>query len=122
MKMSACSSIMQSRRTICTSFSLSSRTLSSLSRVLNLTMRCAARDWPGKKRPSTAVVGCLMRAAAVAAFRGYSGFQLRRLLERLREGLYGPLAVRLLTVHHEALDTRIHSDLLDSVADTGRHL
>ena len=63
-----------------------------------------------------------MHPSAVAAFHGYSAFQLRRLLERLREGLYDPLAVRLLTVHHEALDTRIQSDLLDSVADTGRHL
>lgn len=63
-----------------------------------------------------------MRQPAVAAFHGYSAFQLRRLLERLREGLYDPLAVRLLTVHHEALDTRIQNDLLDAVADTGRHL
>ena len=63
-----------------------------------------------------------MRPSAVAAFRGSSAFQLRRLLERLREGLYDPLAVRLLTVHDEALDTRIQSDLLDAVADGGRHL
>ena len=32
-----------------------------------------------------------------AALQDYSPFQLRRLLERLREGLYDPLAVRLLT-------------------------
>jgi P-loop Domain of unknown function (DUF2791) len=63
-----------------------------------------------------------MRSSTVTAFRGYSAFQLRRLLERLREGLYDPLAVRLLTVHHEALDTRIQSDLRDSAADTARHL
>jgi len=63
-----------------------------------------------------------MRPAAVAAFHDHSAFQLRRLLERLREGLYDPLAVRLLTVHHAALDTRIQSDLLDSVAETARHL
>lgn len=63
-----------------------------------------------------------MRPSAVAAFHGHSTFQLRRLLERLREGLYDPLAVRLLTVHHEALDTRIQNDLLDPAADTGRHL
>lgn len=63
-----------------------------------------------------------MRPSAVAAFHGSSAFHLRRLLERLREGLYDPLAVRLLTVHHEALDTRIRNDLLHSAADTARHL
>src|SRR5438132_7199230 len=63
-----------------------------------------------------------MRPSAVAAFRGYSAFQLRRLLERLREGLYDPLAVRLLTVHHEALDAKIQDDLLHAAADSSRHL
>ena len=35
------------------------------------------------------------------ALQDYSPFQLRRLLERLREGLYDPLAVRLLTAEHD---------------------
>jgi hypothetical protein len=41
------------------------------------------------------------------ALQDYSPFQMRRLLERLREGLYDPLAVRLLTADHDALDARL---------------
>ena len=45
------------------------------------------------------------------ALQDYSPFQLRRLLERLREGLYDPLAVRLLTADHAALDARLQQTL-----------
>jgi len=63
-----------------------------------------------------------MRQPAVTALHNHSAFQLRRLLERLREGLYDPLAVRLLTVHHADLDSRIQHDLLHPGANTARHL
>lgn len=53
-------------------------------------------------------------------FAHYSPFQLRRLLERLREGLYDPLAVQLLTAEHDPLDTRLRQDLLHP--DSGSHL
>jgi len=63
-----------------------------------------------------------MDSSVAAVFQGASTFQRRHLLERLREGLYDPLAVRLLTVHHEALDAKIQDDLLYAAADAGRHL
>jgi bacteriophage exclusion system BrxC/D-like protein len=56
------------------------------------------------------------------ALQDYSPFHLRRLLERLREGLYDPLAVRLLTADHTALDTRLQQTLWPSGDDTGAHL
>jgi hypothetical protein len=56
------------------------------------------------------------------ALQDYSPFQLRRLLERLREGLYDPLAVRLLTAEHDALDARLQQTLWHSGDATGSHL
>jgi len=56
------------------------------------------------------------------ALQDYNPFQLRRLLERLREGLYDPLAVRLLTADHDALDARLQQTLWRSNDDTGAHL
>jgi hypothetical protein len=38
---------------------------------------------------------------------GYTELELRRALERLREGLYDALAVRLLTAHRTDLDARL---------------
>ena len=52
----------------------------------------------------------------------YSDYQLRRALERLREGLFDPLAVRLLTAHREALDARLQHDLQRVAADEAVHL
>lgn len=52
----------------------------------------------------------------------YSDYQLRRALERLREGLFDPLAVRLLTAHREALDDRLQHDLQRVAADEAVHL
>ena len=57
-----------------------------------------------------------------AALQDYSPFQFRRLLERLREGLYDPLAVRLLTADHAALDARLQQTLWRSGDDTEAHL
>jgi hypothetical protein len=57
-----------------------------------------------------------------AALPDYIPFQLRRLLERLREGLYDPLAVRLLTADHAALDTWLQQTLWRAGDDTGAHL
>jgi hypothetical protein len=37
-------------------------------------------------------------------------FPVRRAIERLREGIYDPLAVRLLTAHHQELDARFDAD------------
>jgi hypothetical protein len=56
------------------------------------------------------------------ALQDHIPFQLRRLLERLREGLYDPLAVRLLTAEHDALDTRLQQTLWRSSDDTAAHL
>lgn len=52
-----------------------------------------------------------MDHTTLAALHHADGFAVRRVLERLREGLYDPLAVRLLTAHHEPLDARIDADL-----------
>jgi hypothetical protein len=57
-----------------------------------------------------------------AALQDYSPFQLRRLLERLREGLYDPLAVRLLTADHAALDAWLQQTLWRAGDDAGAHL
>jgi hypothetical protein len=67
-------------------------------------------------------MGCLMGTAAPTGLEGYSAFQLRRMLERLREGLYDPLAVRLLTAHGAELDARLRQDLLNVEAGLGAHL
>ena len=63
-----------------------------------------------------------MAAAAPYGLEDYSAFQLRRVLERLREGLYDPLAVRLLTAHGEELEARLRQDLPDVEAGAGAHL
>ena len=55
------------------------------------------------------------------ALQDYSPFELRRLLERLREGSM-TLAVRLLTAEHAALDARLQQTLWRSGDDTGAHL
>jgi BREX system ATP-binding protein BrxC/D len=67
-------------------------------------------------------MGCLMGTAAPPALESYSAFQLRRALERLREGLYDPLAVRLLTAYRAELDARLHQDLRNVDAGVGAHL
>jgi hypothetical protein len=58
----------------------------------------------------------------VTALQDYGPFELRRLLERLREGLYDPLAVRLLTAEHAALDARLQQTLWRSDDDMSAHL
>lgn len=63
-----------------------------------------------------------MGSAAPKDLLGYTAFQLRRVLERLREGLYDPLAVRLLTAHREELDARLQQDLQRLDAGDGAHL
>ena len=63
-----------------------------------------------------------MRTAAPHTLESYSAFQLRRVLERLREGLYDPLAVHLLTAHRAELDARLRQDLLNVEAGVGAHL
>src|SRR5262245_61780841 len=67
-------------------------------------------------------MGCVMDDAAREDLQGYTAFQLRRVLERLREGLDDPLAVRLLTAHREELDARLRQDLRDVDIGTGAHL
>ena len=63
-----------------------------------------------------------METAAPPGLEGYSAFQLRRVLERLREGLYDPLAVHLLTAHRAELDARLRQDLSKVEAGAGAHL
>ena len=53
---------------------------------------------------------------------GYTNNHLRRALERLREGLFDPLAVHLLTAHREELDALLHRDLQRLEADEAVHL
>ena len=53
-------------------------------------------------------------------FHRYTPFQVRRLLERLREGLYDPLAVQLLTAEHDPLDARLQQEILR--AESAGHL
>ena len=62
-----------------------------------------------------------METAAPPGLEGYSAFQLRRVLERLREGLYDPLAVHLLTAHRAELDARLLQDLSKVEAGAGAH-
>ncbi|HEX9870105.1 MAG TPA: BREX system ATP-binding domain-containing protein, partial [Candidatus Tectomicrobia bacterium] len=63
-----------------------------------------------------------MASAALHDLEGYSAFQLRRVLERLREGLYDPLAVHLLTAHGDELEARLRQDWLKVDAGAGAHL
>jgi hypothetical protein len=53
---------------------------------------------------------------------GYSSFSLRRAMERLREGLFDPLAVRLLTVRHDELEARLRQDRQRLEAGDSAHL
>jgi hypothetical protein len=52
-----------------------------------------------------------MSRGLAADLQRYDRFLLRRVLERLREGLYDPLAVRLLTAQHEELEAQLQGDL-----------
>ena len=52
----------------------------------------------------------------------FDRFPLRRAVERLREGLYDPLAVRLLTAQHEQLDAQLQADLQRVEAGQAVHL
>src|SRR5439155_4320908 len=79
-------------------------------------------DRPRANRTAAPEMGCLMGTAAPHGLEGYSAFQLRRVLERLREGLDDPLAVRLLTAHRAELDARLRQDLLNVEARAGAHL
>jgi hypothetical protein len=63
-----------------------------------------------------------METAALPGLEGYSTFQLRRVLERLREGLYDSLAVHLLTAHRAELEARLRQDLTKVDAGAGAHL
>ena len=47
----------------------------------------------------------------ISQLNGATGFAVRRALERLREGLYDSLAVRLLTANREALEAQVDADL-----------
>jgi hypothetical protein len=63
-----------------------------------------------------------MDHAASEELQGYTAFELRRVLERLREGLYDPLAVRLLTAYRLELDDRLRQDLRRVASDDSVHL
>ena len=63
-----------------------------------------------------------MKHTTLAELQHADGFPVRRVLERLREGLYDPLAVRLLTTHHEALDARLGADLQRLETGAAAHL
>ena len=52
----------------------------------------------------------------------FDRFQLRRAVERMREGLYDPLAVQLLTAQHEELDAQLQADLERVEAGQSVHL
>jgi hypothetical protein len=67
-------------------------------------------------------MGCVMHHTTLAELQHAESLPVRRVLERLREGLYDPLAVRLLTAHHEALDARIEADLQHLEAGVAAHL
>ena len=64
----------------------------------------------------------MMASTAPHGLEGYSAFQLRRAIERLREGLYDPLAVRLLTAHGDELEAKLRQDWLEVDAGAGAHL
>jgi hypothetical protein len=63
-----------------------------------------------------------MERAAVANLNGNRNFAVRRALERLREGLYDPFAVRLMTAYREELDAQFHADLQRLQAGDAVHL
>jgi BREX system ATP-binding protein BrxC/D len=63
-----------------------------------------------------------MDHATPEELQGYTAFELRRVLERLRQGLYDPLAVRLLTAHRVELDDRLRQDLERVASDDSVHL
>jgi hypothetical protein len=63
-----------------------------------------------------------MTQAILAELHHYDGFPVRRALERLREGLYDPMTVRLLTAQHEELDARLAADLWRLAAGEAVHL
>jgi hypothetical protein len=67
-------------------------------------------------------MGCVMGSVTAEALQGYTAFQLRRVIERLREGLYDPLTVRLLTAHRDELDARLRQDLLHVAAGAATYL
>jgi P-loop Domain of unknown function (DUF2791) len=66
-------------------------------------------------------MGCVMDNAAAQDLQRYTAFELRCVLERLREGLYDPLAIRLLTAHREELEARLWEDLGRMEADHRVH-
>jgi hypothetical protein len=63
-----------------------------------------------------------MDHTAFISAHNHAGFPLRRALERLREGLYDPLAVRLLTAQRDTLEARLQDDLRRLEADETVHL
>jgi hypothetical protein len=63
-----------------------------------------------------------MDSTPAVDLHSHDSFQLRRVIERLREGLYDPLAVRLLTAHRQELDARLRQDLLHVEDGAGGHL
>ena len=63
-----------------------------------------------------------MERAAGTNLNGNRAFAVRRALERLREGLYDPVAVRLLTAYREELDAQFHADLQRLQAGDAVHL
>jgi hypothetical protein len=60
--------------------------------------------------------------AANLDLAGHAAVEVRRALERLREGLYDPLAVRLLTAQRAELDARLQRDLQHLEAGETVHL
>ena len=63
-----------------------------------------------------------MDSTTAPGLQGYGPFQLRRVVERLREGLSDPLAVRLLTAYGADLGARLGQDLPHVEAGVGTHL
>jgi hypothetical protein len=67
-------------------------------------------------------MGCLMPPTRPVTLHDVTAFELRRALERLREGLFDPLAVRLLTAHRQELDARLQQDWQRLERDEAVHL
>jgi P-loop Domain of unknown function (DUF2791) len=67
-------------------------------------------------------MGCVMDPTTFTSAYDHAGFPLRRAVERLREGLYDPLAVRLLTAQREPLEARLQDDLRRLEAGEAVHL
>jgi hypothetical protein len=63
-----------------------------------------------------------MDRAVVVSPNGNRAFAVRRALERLREGLYDPFAVHLLTAYRTELDAQFHTDLQRLEAGDAVHL